>query len=194
MINFQVNFWKLSARLLYIWVRCASVFALLSRKRRGASQIGLAALATGGEQMSPGGPRIRKLCAPDVHGPSRSFGFLEQQIGGGTPSPREDRNFVIKLMLFFCPHQRGQAKFLRILHLDNRLVDCGSQCWQPAQRLGTVRGKERVGVGHSSSEKPCQHDKCGGIQPEPKSLPTHRLRVMCLLSQREGARRVEHRP
>lgn len=103
MINFQVNFWKLSARLLYIWVRCASVFALLSRKRRGASQIGLAGLATGGEQMSPRGPRIRRLCAPDAHGRSRSFGFLGQRIGSGTPSLCEDRSFVIKLTWFFPP-------------------------------------------------------------------------------------------
>lgn len=84
-INFQVNFWKLSATLTYIWARFANVFALFYRKRQHASGIG---------PDSPGDQRgnrclrksaltSRRLCSVIS---SWLFGFLESQIYGDTPS------------------------------------------------------------------------------------------------------------
>ena len=85
-INFQVNFWKLSARLIYIWVIFADVFPLFYRQRQHASQI---------RPDSPCDPRgsrcLRKGALPSRRLSSAPrlwvFGFLEHQIHGDTPSP-----------------------------------------------------------------------------------------------------------
>lgn len=73
----------------------------------------------------------------------------------------KDRRSVIKLTSFLW---RGQAKFLRVLHLDHSMVESGSQPRQTAQLPWDVE-RERLGVSQSNSEKLLQRDKRHGFQP-----------------------------
>lgn len=81
-----MNFWKLSAGLIYIWVRFANVFALFYRKRQHASQI---RLDSPGDEWDNRCLRKSALTSRRLSSAVSSwlFEFLESQIRGDTPSP-----------------------------------------------------------------------------------------------------------
>lgn len=78
------------------------------------------------------------------------------------------KDSISRIILFFFFHPRGQAKFLRALHLDNSMVESGSQPWQPAQLPGDIEteSKRDWGVSQWNSELSVRHDKHRGVEPE----------------------------
>lgn len=192
-INCQVNFWKLSARLMYVGASFANVFALFHRKGRRASRAGPTALALGGAADVSGTVPPHPEGSALLHADGRWGSWNTRSTATHLP-PCEDRSSMIKVMFLFLFITRGAKQkseepstwtsaWLRVA------ASPGSQPGCP----GTLRDGERLGVSQASSEKPLQRDECGGIRPEPNAcLPTGSGLCVLLLTKAAGAGE-EHR-